>query len=123
MRAYELCLDESGDFEPESQTRAAFYPSLVGGVLIEKDRISDEQIRRLAMPAPDSRPPHAMDMRRNEILKIVLPALETLCSLGGKLVYFENRERLSHLPNRELYHRILAADLTQLVQYLSAAGF
>ena len=122
MRAYELWLDESGDFEPESQTRSAFYPSLVGGVLIEKGRISDEQIRRLAMPAPDSRPPHAMDMRRNEILKIVLPALETLCSLGGKLVYFENRERLSHLPNRELYHRILAAGLTQLVQYLSAAG-
>ena len=121
MREYELWLDESGDFEPDSQTHKKRYPSIVGGVLIEKGRLSDNEIRRLANPDPGAGIPHAVDMK-DKVESVILPALETLCAHGGKLVYFENRERISHLGNRELYCRVLAAGLLQLTQYLSAAG-
>ena len=121
MREYELWLEESGDFEPDSQTRKTRSPSIVGGVLIEKGRLSDDEIRRLANPVPGAGVPHAVDMK-DKVESVILPALETLCAHGGKLVYFENRERISHLGNRELYCRVLAAGLLQLTQYLSAAG-
>ena len=91
MREYELWLDESGDFEPDSQTHKKRYPSMVGGVLIEKGRLSDDEIRRLANPVPGDRNPHAVDMGANEIQSVILPALETLCACGGKLVYFPNQ--------------------------------
>ena len=121
MREYELWLDESGDFEPDSQTRKTRYPSIVGGVLISKGRFSNDEIRCLANPAPNGEAPHAVDMK-DQIEPVILPALETLHARGGKLVYFENRERIRHLNNRELYCRVLAAGLLQLTQYLSAAG-
>ena len=121
MRKYELWLDESGDFEPDSQTRKTRFPSMVGGVLIPKECLSDDEIRRLANPAHNADAPHAVNMK-DQVESVILPALETLCARGGKLVYFENRERVRHLNNRELYCRVLAAGLLQLTQYLSAAG-
>ena len=86
MREYELWLDESGDFEPDSQTHKKRYPSMVGGVLIEKGRLSDNEIHRLANPDPGAGIPHAVDMK-DKVESVILPALETLCARGGKLVY------------------------------------
>lgn len=121
MKEYELWIDESGDFRPDSQTRRNRFPSLVGGVLIEKDKFTDEELRKLVSGGLiDPLSAHEKDFTSEMKRAIALPALEKICRKGGKLVYFENRERLSHYSHKELYLRLLAAGLLQLIQLLAA---
>ena len=120
MKEYELWLDESGDFEMESQASGR-NPSLVGGILIPKGALSDSQIRLLADPEQNNSF-HAVEMDYKTARRVVPPALEGICRAGGKLVYFENTERIDYHTNRELYLRVLSAGLAQLVKMLSVQG-
>ena len=121
MREYELWLDESGDFEKESQT-GENIPSLVGGILIEKGQLTEREITQLVNAEANAGNAHATSMDKKKVKRIVLPALESICHRHGKLVYFENKERLTTYSNRDLYLRVLAAGLVQLMQYLGKDG-
>ena len=121
MKEYELWLDESGDFEASSQQSRSMNPSLVGGVLISKESLTDSEIRLLADPDQDGSF-HSAEMDYKKARRIVPNALEGVCRAGGNLVIFENTERIDYHTNRELYLRILAAGLAQLVRLLSAQG-
>lgn len=117
MTEYDLWIDESGGFDGKSQ---AASPSLVGGVLAPAGALSDQAIRKLAYP--DESAGHAMEMKQADAQRVVLPALKAVRACGGHLVYFENRERISHWGNKELYLRLLAMGLAQLVRLLSSKG-
>ncbi|MCR5825525.1 MAG: hypothetical protein K6G54_03065 [Oscillospiraceae bacterium] len=121
MTEYELWLDESGDFEAETQSDRRRNPSLVGGILIRKGALSDARIRQLA--DPDNRGDfHATEMSAETAQRVVPVALEGVCNAGGKLVYFQNTERIDYHTNRDLYLRVLASGLAQLTKYLSTQG-
>ena len=131
IRELELWLDESGDFQPDSQRDSRRNPSLVGGILLEKGNLTEQELRELAYPAKfrslerftgDEPNPHATRMDRTAMRELVLPALEEICRCGGKLVFFENRERIDTLSNRELYLRVLASGLIQLLRKLASEG-
>lgn len=121
MREYDLWLDESGDFEMDSQVSRALSPSIVGGVLMPKGALNDAGIRTLADP-DNSGIRHALEMSYEDARRIVPAALEGVCNAGGKLVYFENAERIYYHNNRDLYMRVLAGGLAQLVRLLSING-
>ena len=120
MRDFELWIDESGDFEKQTQRDTRMLPSLIGGILVEKGRITEERLSALAVQ--DGVLGHAMGMDYADMRKRVLPALEETVRLGGRLVYFENAERLDIYSSRELYLRLLAGGLMQLMQYLAREG-
>ena len=120
MKEYELWLDESGDFEGETQANRRFVPSLAGGILIPREALKGLDLGKLV--DPDGGGGHAMEMGYSDAQEIVPNALEAIVRRGGKLVYFENRERIDHHINRDLYMRVLASGLAQLVKYLSVQG-
>jgi len=120
MKEYELWLDESGDFEKNNQLHK--HPSIVGGVLIEKGQFSDEEITQLVNAEANGGDAHGTTMDRQQVEEIMLPALEMLCHRHGKLVYFENKEHIATYSNRQLYLRILASGIVQLMQYLGKDG-
>ena len=120
MKEYELWLDESGDFEKNNQLHK--HPSIVGGVLIEKGQFSDEEITQLVNAEANGGDAHSTTMDRQQVEEIMLPALEMLCHRHGKLVYFENKEHIATYSNRQLYLRILASGIVQLMQYLGKDG-
>lgn len=122
MRDFELWLDESGDFEAETQRNTKLNPSLIGGILIEKNQFTNSDITRFVADEKADGTPHAMCFDRPEMRDIVIPALEHMCSLGGRLVYFENRERIDTYSVRELYLRLMAHGLVQLIRFLSREG-
>ena len=121
MQEYDLWLDESGDFESAAQTDRSRSPSLAGGILMPSGALTDAEIRKLALP-DEEEGGHAMEMDREEARRIVPAALEGVCRAGGRLIYFENTERIDYHTNRDLYFRVLAAGLAQLVRYLASLG-
>ena len=122
MDKYELWLDESGDFSPENEANPKRHPSLVGGILVPEGILADREITQLLGQDDPAGFAHAMDMGRQEMQERVLPALEELHRRGARLVYFENAERLDIYSSRELYLRLLAGGLIQLMQRLAAEG-
>lgn len=120
MDKYELWLDESGDFSPENESNENRHPSLVGGLLVPASTISDREIDLLLGQQEEGGFAHAMDMGKQEMADRVLPALQQLYEKGAKLVYFENAERIDIYSSRELYLRLLAGGLIQLMQRLAA---
>lgn len=92
MKEYELWLDESGDFEGETQANRRFVPSLAGGILIPREALKGLDLGKLV--DPDGGGGHAMEMGYSDAQEIVPNALEAIVRRGGKLVYFENRERI-----------------------------
>ena len=122
MDKYELWLDESGDFRPENEKDPNKHPSLVGGVLVPDGSITDKEITQLLGQDDPEGFAHAMNFGKTEMAGRVLPALEALHRHGAKLVYFENAERLDVYSSRELYLRMLAGGLVQLMQRLAVEG-
>lgn len=125
MREYELWIDESGRFDPVEEADVTLAPSLTGGVLIEKGRIRKQTITALVnkdIAGMAHVNTYDMDLMR----EVVLPALEGIRSRGGHLFYIENKERIQTLSNRDLYLRMLAGGLVQVMMtpsQLSEEGF
>ena len=117
-KEYELWLDESGQFIKESELKNKNKkPSLVGGFLVEK---------KIANTIPytvliDNTRNHAMNLSSMDKANYVLPILETMQTMyGAKQVFFENADYLDETSGRQLYLRILAEGLLQLMQKLNA---
>jgi len=107
---FELWLDESGDFKSDHKTH--LNPSLVGGVLIEKDVITDEKAK--AMIGKDF--VHYNEEQGTENLKL----LEKLKEQQAEFIIFQNTERVKIIDSDTTYLNILAEGIIQLLLQLSA---
>ena len=122
MNKYDLWLDESGTFDKEDQITRNRYPSLVGGILIQKGLLTDSDITRLVGQSMLQQRSHGTTMSRRERHEVMVPALKEIVERGGHLVIFENREHIDYYENRDLYLRMLAGGLLRLLEKLSADG-
>ena len=116
-RVYELWLDESGKFSNESSLKGTkFFGSLIGGILIEKDKIAQLDFDELLSANIN----HAMEMEITQKKDYILPILEKVQEAGGKQVFFENTAYEDDVNSRQLYLRMMAEGLLQLMQTLNA---
>ena len=114
IKRYELWLDESGQFKQESELKEKnLKPSFVGGILVEKSMLGkipfDEMI--------DENRNHAMNVTDSDKREYILPVLECLKDeYNARQVFFENADYEDDKSNRQLYLRIIAEGLLQLLQ-------
>lgn len=118
-RHYDLWLDESGRFEQENKLKQrGYHPSLIGGILLDSRTVSRIDFAELI----DETRTHAMDLTASDKTDYILPALEKLRdAYHAKQVFFENSEYEDGDSNRQLYLRMMAEGLLQLMQTLNAA--
>lgn len=108
-RKYELYLDESGNFE-DDDLKPGYTPSFVGGILCYSQVMTQKVIDGLI-----SVPIHAMDSyRKEEFIGII----EKLKGLGGRIVLFENNERVHIVDGDTTYLNIITEGLTKLLRDL-----
>lgn len=108
-RKYDLYLDESGNFENDD-LKPGYTPSFVGGILCFSHVMTQKNIDGLI-----SVPIHAMDTyRKEEFLGII----EKLEGLGGRIVLFENNERVHIMDGDTTYLNIITEGLTKLLRDL-----
>ena len=116
-RKYELWLDESGRFEDEEAKRVKENPSLIGGVLVEKDIVENIRFDKLISKENN----HATEMDRQKKKQYLLETLEKVKKeYHAKLFYIENPNYEYEKSNRQLYLRMMAEGLLQLMQVLNA---
>lgn len=117
-KQYELWLDESGRFAGEKLLKQRGYkPSLIGGLLLEKEAAGRVAFDELV----DENRNHAMELTNLDKREYILPALEMMKEkYHAKEVFFENAEYEEESSNRQLYLRIMAEGLLQLMQTLNA---
>lgn len=117
-KEYELWLDESGQFINEKELKSRNRkPSLVGGFLVEKHMVDQIPFEEMI----DSARNHAMDLGNLDKQNYILPILERMqTEYGARQVFFENAEYAEGRTGRQLYLRILAEGLLQLMQLLNA---
>lgn len=118
QKIFELWLDESGEFDKEKELqREKKNPSLVGGLLIEQERVEEIDFRGLI----DGERIHATELRSKDKSEYILPILETMRErYGARQVFFENMDYEEAESNRQLYLRIMAEGLLQLMLTLNA---
>lgn len=116
-RTYELWLDESGKFKDQAQLKGTnFNASLIGGLLIEKEKLETIDLSAVLTQQQN----HAMEMPQEQKREYVLPVLEQMKALGAVQVFFENTEYEDGPSSRQLYLRMMAEGLLQLMQTLNA---
>lgn len=116
-RKYELWLDESGKFEDGEAKRAQENPSLIGGVLVEKDIVEHIKFDELVSKENN----HATEMNKQKKKQYLLETLEKVKKdYHAKLFYIENPNYEYEKSNRQLYLRMMAEGLLQLMQVLNA---
>lgn len=117
-KSYELWIDESGAFTNEKELRSKnMRPSLVGGLLIERELVERIPFEEII----DSERNHAMNLTNEDKSNYVLPILERLNKeYHARQVFFENTEYEDENTGRQLYLRIVAEGLLQLMQTLNA---
>ncbi len=115
---YELWLDESGKFKEEAALKKKHLkPSFVGGILLNKKMVPHLPFHELI----DEDRTHAVELSAEDKREYILPVLEQLKNdYGAKQVFFENAEFEEGDSNRQLYLRIMAEGLLQLIQTLNA---
>lgn len=106
----ELWLDESGDFVSDHKT--FLNPSLVGGILIEKGKITEESARQIS--GKDYI--HYNEESGNKNLAM----LEEVRKNNGEFVVFQNKERVNIIDSNTTYLNVLAEGIIQLLLRLSA---
>ncbi len=128
-REYELWLDESGKFENEKDNASdleqfpkGFHPSLIGGWLVDYGKCNHSDFERFVISAPTGDEHHAAGMNAGAGKRMILDGMKTVHeTYGGRIVLFENKE-LKDYGNRELYLRLMASGLLQLLQELNATS-
>ncbi len=108
---YTLYLDESGSFEDDrADARWQEEVSLVGGLLMPAGRLTDALAEQL-LPEPV----HC----RDQYDKGYLDVLEQVRAMGGRLVVFENKERLKVVNGDTTYVNIISEGLVRLLRDLT----
>ncbi len=117
-RKYELWLDESGDFQFEALKKTEKrHASLVGGILIEEEQAKRADLGRFIGDSGG----HSCEMDRQTKRRTVIPALQALHeTYGAHLVYFENTRYEDGQSGRQLYLRMLAEGIVQLLLRLDS---
>ena len=118
MSHYELWLDESGDFKNEALKKLQnMKPSMIGGILIDKNIVSNMNFNTIL----DMTRNHATEMSNGDKRNYVLPILERIKNeYHGIQVFFENITYEDGNDNRQLYLRMMAEGLLQLMVRLNA---
>ena len=118
QKQYELWLDESGKFQNEAELKAVNYKaSLIGGILIDKEEVSKIDFDNLLGLSGG----HANKIDVEDKAGVILPILEEICDKHkARQVFFENVQYEDEKTNRQLYLRMMAEGLIQLLQTLSA---
>lgn len=116
-RKYELWLDESGQFVDDQAKKESENPSLIGGILIDADVAQEIDLSKLI--PPERR--HATEMTKEEKRKYLIPTLKSVKKdYHARLFYIENPKYEYEKNNRQLYLRMMAEGLLQLMQALNA---
>lgn len=116
-KKYELWIDESGSFEDADAKLKKENPSLIGGILLEKEIANQVDVSELI---PQERN-HATEMRAEDKAKYLIPTLEKAKEMyQARLFYIENPNYETGRTNRDLYLRMMAEGLLQLMQVLNA---
>ena len=71
-KKFELWLDESGKFEDDRAKKVKENPSLIGGVLVEKDIVNNIEFEKLVSEDHN----HATEMDKQEKKRYLLDTLE-----------------------------------------------
>lgn len=114
VKKFELWIDESGDFKKETNLKK--NPSLVGGVLVEKDSFSQALIKQIL----NNDFVHSNEMDSDTFGEYAVELLSKIRNKNGELVIFENEERLEIIDSNTTYLNILSEGIIQLLQLLAA---
>ncbi|MCR5324947.1 MAG: hypothetical protein K6E85_16950 [Lachnospiraceae bacterium] len=124
LKEYELWLDESGSFDNEKANatdterfEGGFHPSLIGGWLVPYDTCHHNDLAGYVITNPQGEEHHAAGMSDKSIEFAGMNAVHD--NYRGRIVLFQNKELLDP-GNRELYLRLMASGLLQLLQELNA---
>ena len=112
MKQFELYLDESGNFEHDNLIDAdrPNETSLVGGLLIETGKLSNKAVMEMI---PEH--VHCCEHYRKGYIGV----LENLVQRDGRLVVFENKERIRVINGDITYLNIISEGLVKLFRDLS----
>ncbi len=127
LKEYELWLDESGSFENEMENALdgvkfprGFNPSLIAGWLVDYSKYRQSDFDEFVVSQVTDGEYHASGMKPEEAKHLELSSIKKIHDeFGGRIVVFQNRE-LMDPGNRELYLRLIAVGLLQLLQELNA---
>lgn len=121
VTAFELWLDESGDFEQDS--KGLDSPSIVGGILFKKGLCDDAKARQLLDEVKTNHSlsgwVHGTSIPRNKYGNFAVELLHKGTEAGLQLVIFENKERIEIVNGDTTYLNILSEGVIQLMQTLS----
>lgn len=120
MHNFELWIDESGSFSDDDilllSNGRTKNPSLVGGVLVEKEDIDEDAFEEHFGNVQA----HSCEIQNTNDKEAQLDRdLQFILDHHGHFVIFENSERITCRADRELYLRVFASGLVQLLNRLS----
>lgn len=110
----ELWLDESGDFNNQSNLRRS--PSLVGGILIEKKMLNERDIIKIL----EADYVHSNEIKGSEFGEYAVRVISQISENGGCPIIFQNEERLEIIDGSTTYLNVLSEGIIQLIQLLNA---
>ena len=122
MRRLELYLDESGQFIDEKE---ALSPSLIGGILVEKDRLTTKRAQEIMEVATKQITGNYVHI--NDISKIdkkisgdvSIEIIRQIRKIPANIVIFENNEMLDFNDDKILYLNIISEGIVNLLERLS----
>lgn len=122
MRRLELYLDESGQFIDEKE---ALNPSLIGGILVEKDRLTTKRAQEIMEVATKQITGNYVHI--NDISKIdkkisgdvSIEIIKQIRKIPANIVIFENNEMLDFNDDKILYLNIISEGIVNLLERLS----
>lgn len=110
----ELWLDESGDFNNQSNLRKS--PSLVGGILIEKNLLNERDIFKIL----EAEYVHSNEIKGSQFGEYAVRVISKISGNGGCPIIFQNEERLEIIDGSTTYLNVLSEGIIQLIQLLNA---
>lgn len=110
-KQYDLYLDESGNFE-DTNLKKGWTPSFAGGILCPSRAMTRETIDRLISGSI-----HATE-NYDEHKEQYFGIIESLKKLGGRIVLFENNEKVHICDGDTTYLNIVTGGLTKLLRDL-----
>ncbi len=120
MKVYELYLDESGRFvEGIEEQSKNLKPSLIGGYLVEEGKMSKEKAK-IILGKSYVHMCEENNSKKDYDKTDPIDIIKKLKDIGGKIVIFQNFERINVLKDRDLlYLNMLTEGIVNLIDKLS----